>query len=1289
MTCNFHRLTLAAAITFSLLAAPGADARDLGNFDVNKPVGKSLQAPSPSPSAPSRQGVDAIGRATFTWVQQDLPAAAKAGSSDPEAAARSHLNLLLAANGFNAKTVNVMPLKKLDVQRGGVSLVQFKAELAGVPIFREDIALLMDANQRLVAMRGPLPATDAAAAKSLPAFSIDAEQAIAKALAAYDFSDDIGKRLQSLPRQGNDLNFRLARSERSKSGAVVDDVVRSRKVYFRTSAGLLPAWYVETQVHDIAHKSMDAYSHVISAVDGRVLFRNNLTAHLENYSYRVFAEDGSDRLPYPSPQGRNATPDPDGLPTNNVVPFIAPELRTWANSPFSHAATDAWLPAGATTTSGNNVNAYADLVTPSGFGAGDLQPALTAPNTFDYAFNPNIAPDANAVQTQASTVQLFYWVNWLHDWFYDHGFAEADGNAQLDNYGRGGFGGDRIRAEAQDFDIDNNANMSTPSDGGSPRMQMGLWDSSPLRDSGIDGNTVAHEWGHYLSNRLVGDANGLDTEHSNGMGEGWSDFVALLTSVKEEDKLKPGNALFAGAYGGSGYASNDTYRGVRRFPYSTDLSKNALSLRHIVDGEILPNGSFSNNTEVHNQGEIWSTALWDAYAAMLNDSPRLSFAEAQSRMKDYLIGGLKLTPVSPTMVEARDAILATILANGQSADFNLFTAAFAKRGMGAGAFIPDRYSETMVGTVESTAQGSDIAVGAASLGVPTGCDADAVLDQGETAKLTFDLVNTGFAALNAVTATVSSSNPQISFPAGNVATVANIPLFAKRQAQIPVRLSAGVDPNSPITLTITPDAPGINSPPGLTSSVSTYVNFDDVPAVSSTETFDGRQNGWVGVRESAGFGDARWAQQIEAGKFYWHGPDLNIQTVTWTQSPQMATGPGALTLTINHRFSLERDATTLYDGGVIQASIDGGTTWTPIDATAAGYSTSTISDCCGNPLAGQRAYLGSSDAYPAFVDRTINLGTTYANQSNFRLRFGVATDGGVAVRGWDINTVSITGLSNTPFTAVQSQSATCSNANAKTLQGAMSGTYYSPSRSGEGVLVDFGQVGGTPIVFFTWYTYGAGEQQWLVGSNTFATTDTGVAIDLINTRGTNFGSGFSAADVVRSPWGSVALAFPTCDTMTLTYQKANGESGTQTLSRVLGRLDAGQCNLLQGGLSGTYYSPSRSGEGVLVDFGRAGEQPVEFFTWYTYGEGRQQWLVGAQSFAATDSSVTVDLINTSGATFGDAFRPQDVVRTPWGSVTQRFIDCNTLELTYHKTGGESGTQVLTRALGRLGDGQCH
>ncbi len=89
---------------------------------------------------------------------------------------------------------------------------------------------------------------------------------------------------------------------------------------------------------------------------------------------------------------------------------------------------------------------------------------------------------ANTTQQKAAISSLFYIDNFLHDFFYDAGFNEAAGNAQFDNYGRGGIGGDTIRAEAQDSSGTNNANMSTPADGGRPRQQMYIW-SGPQNET--------------------------------------------------------------------------------------------------------------------------------------------------------------------------------------------------------------------------------------------------------------------------------------------------------------------------------------------------------------------------------------------------------------------------------------------------------------------------------------------------------------------------------------------------------------------------------------------------------------------------------------------------------------------------------------------------------------------------------------------------------------------------------------------------------------------------------------
>jgi hypothetical protein len=227
-------------------------------------------------------------------------------------------------------------------------------------------------------------------------------------------------------------------------------------------------------------------------------------------------------------------------------------------------------------------------------------------------------------------------------------------------------------------------------------------------NSALDSALVIHEWGHFLSARLAW----LDNNQGSAMGEGWSDFLALLAVVKEQDRTITGNEQFQAAYPIFQYVSPsqpDFYPfGVRRYPYSTDFTKNPLTFRYISDRVALPTDvSVSpdaditgyHNSEVHNSGEIWASMLWEVYAALLNDTARLSFNEAQNRMLDYLVASLKMTPTSPTFLEARDALLA--VANAYDpADYALFWQAFAKRGAGIGAIAPPRYSTSHAGAVE-------------------------------------------------------------------------------------------------------------------------------------------------------------------------------------------------------------------------------------------------------------------------------------------------------------------------------------------------------------------------------------------------------------------------------------------------------------------------------------------------------------------------------------------------------------------------------------------------------------
>ena len=139
-----------------------------------------------------------------------------------------------------------------------------------------------------------------------------------------------------------------------------------------------------------------------------------------------------------------------------------------------------------TYTRGNNVWAKSD---PTGDNETTVDPNVdgTAALTFDFPYG--LQTSLPTTYSQASTTNLFYMNNIMHDVWYQYGFTEAAGNFQKDNYGRAGTGGavssatgDYVFADAQDGYSQatatlNNANFSTPNDGSRPRMQMFLWNA--------------------------------------------------------------------------------------------------------------------------------------------------------------------------------------------------------------------------------------------------------------------------------------------------------------------------------------------------------------------------------------------------------------------------------------------------------------------------------------------------------------------------------------------------------------------------------------------------------------------------------------------------------------------------------------------------------------------------------------------------------------------------------------------------------------------------------------------
>lgn len=560
------------------------------------------------------------------------------------------------------------------------------------------------------------------------------------------------------------------------------------------------------------------------------------------------------------------------------------------------------------------------------------------------------------------------------------------------------------------------------------------------RDGTLDNGVVAHEWGHYISNRLIGDANGISNLQAVGMGEGWGDFHAALLIAREEDAMNPVNANWRGAFALAGYAGATVdpaayYFGFRRYPISADFAKNPLMFKHIQDGVALPAASVAplafgasgaDNSQVHNTGEVWAAMLWECYVTLLTD-PRYTFEQARSRMKKDLVGAYKATPLMPTFIDARDAVLAVTAASDMT-DFANFWAAFARRGIGMGATAPDRDSQDNSPVHESIVVGNDVqVVDVAITDDGTSCDHDGVLDAFETGTLTIKLRNTGVGTLTAASVALTTSTAGVTFPSGATRTMAPTAPFGTATITVPVALGDVSMPQAGVFTIAVTDSSLLAA---VSATANFRLNYDLRPNSSRLDDVEAPMTQWTAANDPQGVtGSDFRIFQSTATEHFWFGPNPSAPADTYLISPALNVGAGDLTVTFKHRWDFEADDTENYDGAVIEISEDDGMNWVDVGAMASPGYTGTISDGGGqssNPLGGRDGYVGQSDGYPAFLTETVALGAAYADKT-VKFRFRIGSDDAAAAKGWEIDDIAFNGTTNLPFTSVVSDPNSCSN----------------------------------------------------------------------------------------------------------------------------------------------------------------------------------------------------------------------------------------------------------------------
>ena len=174
------------------------------------------------------------------------------------------------------------------------------------------------------------------------------------------------------------------------------------------------------------------------------------------------------------------------------------------------------------------------------------------------------------------------------------------------------------------------------------------------------------------------------------MGEGWSDYVALVALIDTELDDPDG---VRGIFPYVVFEPPRTGPGLRPRPYSRTWDIQPFSYDSIKTGGWLANaaGNPTSLSAPHGIGHGWASILWDMTWDLIDKhgfNPNLydDWSTGGNNLAFQLVvDGLKIQGCNPTFITGRDAILAAdqVLTGGENQC--TIWAAFARRGLGFGA----------------------------------------------------------------------------------------------------------------------------------------------------------------------------------------------------------------------------------------------------------------------------------------------------------------------------------------------------------------------------------------------------------------------------------------------------------------------------------------------------------------------------------------------------------------------------------------------------------------------------
>ncbi|HEX5220770.1 MAG TPA: M36 family metallopeptidase [Verrucomicrobiae bacterium] len=618
--------------------------------------------------------------------------------SDRFRALRTFLELYKDLFGFDASILNTLRITSESAAgRNRIRTVVWKQALEEIPVFEGIIIANFTHTDSLVSLSAQIM-PDLTRSVRENAVLLSALDATARAATNIGESEELASDLVVVAGPAGNV-----RRQKLVGAAIVGEAEASLVWLPMNRTTLRICWRIVLTGKTTGR----LFQILVEASTGEILVRHCWTSSAVEATYQVFdKESPSPMLPgWSTPLTNQAS----------VITQVNLTLTAYSTnaSPAGWVNTNVWSFGLTNTTIGNNVDAHLDWTKalPAYGSTGSASPprplGMFTNGRVEFTgsvFTADLSQSpTNVANPNASVLNAFYWCNWMHDVLYELGFDEKANNFQYDNFGRGGTNavdGDPVQINVQYgamVGTRNAAFSDHPAQDGLPgQVNLALFDGPNFeRDGALDATVILHEYTHLLSNRRVGEGVGISAAASLGLAEGWSDFFSLALLSGDGG----GGSFPVASYSTVLYKTNSLwpnyYFGLRRYPYSTDLAKNPLTLRNIlpyfpegvdpypsVPLSPLHNPTNSNSIvewDPHSIGEVWCVALWDLRANLVRKHGLLN---GNWLTLQLAVDGMNLSGPNPTFLAARDAIInADRIRTGQENNLEIW-AAFAKRGMG-------------------------------------------------------------------------------------------------------------------------------------------------------------------------------------------------------------------------------------------------------------------------------------------------------------------------------------------------------------------------------------------------------------------------------------------------------------------------------------------------------------------------------------------------------------------------------------------------------------------------------